>query len=654
MPVHAALATVDDLPLLAHLVDTLIPLSADARKLVYVVCDNGVGDEVDAALAALPRIDAFEDDKTTAKVDARTLGDVRAICSSLSTILEAKQDGPYIIASAYFYGTTRAVASDREEVRAALTSAGLTCADAASLREGRAKVEDAAVIAKVMGELEKHYEPAVIEALRAYLGGPGGPIPPVVLDAKSEHYGDGRGSFLYSVLTGAAERWNEGACARLLDLWTAWRRPLQIDLSLGLGEDDLEPELGLDRARTIVEALEARGLPTALATLAACGYQGASSWFVAPMLLARPEALEQAIAVDRDIARALAAKAVPKMGLERSPSVQERLRAFVATHSEALGAEALMEIADLLPKALDEKHLENAAKGADASAVCKLAAKLEKANKKRFEGALSRANEMWMAACPDPASLAITLDRMLDRDKDHVDTDVAWKHLMVAFTKNPSAPFGERLEDRGSQAGLGCVIRMPAPKGKTKKDLEALCKAHGPALGVFFRKQLEKKAGIKPPPAPYDDADLAGVEDAWAKAWKTARKKSWEAGVRLPAGASEAALDAAEKALGHELPGDLRSFYALHDGAGPDECFRSCRLYGIEQAVAKRAWLLEVDGAPFDAGWLPVTDDGGGNHACVVLTGKNAGAVMDFDHETGCGRMLAKSFAAFVQSATWE
>jgi cell wall assembly regulator SMI1 len=198
------------------------------------------------------------------------------------------------------------------------------------------------------------------------------------------------------------------------------------------------------------------------------------------------------------------------------------------------------------------------------------------------------------------------------------------------------------------------ISALPAPKGEVKARLAALCETLGKQLG-FQLKPLERKAGIKrqTPPSPYAAADLDGLPEAWAKAWSTARTKSWKEGIRLPPSAGEPALAAAEQALGMPLPGDVRSFYALHDGAGEDECFRGCRLHGIQEAVAKREWLRTVRGAPFDAAWLPVTDDGGGNHQCVVLSGPKAGTIIDFDHEVGGGRAVARSFAAFVQGGTW-
>ena len=154
-------------------------------------------------------------------------------------------------------------------------------------------------------------------------------------------------------------------------------------------------------------------------------------------------------------------------------------------------------------------------------------------------------------------------------------------------------------------------------------------------------------------PSPYAAATLADLDPALQKAFATVRDKSWKAGVHLPKGVSKKALAAAEKTLGVTLPAEARAFYALHDGGGEDEVFRGCRLYALAEAVERRAELLTIDGAPFDRAWLPLTDDGAGNHHCLVLEGKAAGSIVDFDHEAGGGAKIAKSFVAFLTGAKW-
>ena len=655
MPTHAVLATIDEVPVLRAVVDQLIPLSDEARRFVFVVCAEDVGDRVAEALAGLPVIDRFDDEKTTARMDPGTLAELRALCSTLPSIFDASDDGPFVTELGYLDLSPLVVAvPDRAAVRAALVKAELTVADAAELTAGRIPIDGEAAIARAMELFEEHFAPAVAAAARAWLEGEGGPIPEAILTAESDYYASPAG-LVDDALTGAVERWSPHTSRKLLDLWIACREPTDWNFNLGLGEDDLPPELGINRAQLVATALEARGLHPALAVLAATQCEGKSTWFLAPILLTRPAIFADALALDREIGRALAAKAVQLrgVGLEDSPSVLERLRAFVASHSPAIGLEALTSIADLVPDAVDPAHLDMAAEGADPIELCRLAAKLEEVDGERFAGALRRVNERWMSAA-EPAAMVSQLHKMQEREAALIDAEVAWSRLLERLAASPGDPFGEGPD---GYAVVWCSIivgKLPAPTGALKERLANLCREHGKKLGSL-RRPLEKKAGIKPPPAPYDDSDLEELPEALAKAWKTARKRSWAAEVRLPKGATEANLAAAEKKLTKKLPAELRASFAVHDGAGEDECFRGCRLYGVAEAVNWRAELLKIDGAqPFDANWLPITDDGAGNHACVVLGGKDAGTVIDFDHETGGGRKLAKSFAAYLQGASWE
>ena len=162
--------------------------------------------------------------------------------------------------------------------------------------------------------------------------------------------------------------------------------------------------------------------------------------------------------------------------------------------------------------------------------------------------------------------------------------------------------------------------------------------------------------GPKPKPLPYKATDLTKLPSPIAEAISAARTASWKAELRLPAGASRAAIEAAEKTLGTRLNPELRAFYGLHDGAGGDEIFRGQTLLSLKGAVAQRKTLASYaaqGGRPVDPAWLPITADGAGNHDCVVLSGKQAGQVVDFDHETGGGRVISKSVAAYLKSAKW-
>jgi len=655
MPVHAVLAVLDEVPVARALVEQVIPLPADIRRWVFVACAEDQSDRVRAALVGFAVVAPHQD--TEVPGDADTLEDVKAFAWALgAAIFEAPAKGPFVTDGAYLNLQAFALATpDRARVRACLEQAGLTCADAPSLVADRTPLSDEAALVRAMVPFDESFTPEVAAAVRAWLTGPDAAIPDVVLHAASKAYGDRRASFAYEALTGAVEQWNPRISGKLLDLWLAWRGPLVTDIHLGLGEEDLLPELGVDRARMVAAALADRGLAPALAVLAGTSCQGGSTSLLAASYLPHPEFFTAAVAVDLSKARELAWYATLCAVLDDSPRYKQHVRAFLAGHNAALGVAALTRLVTDYADDIDDAHLATAAVDADALALCRLAVTLEGAAPERHAGATRRANERWVSAA-DPAKFATTLHELLEQEADAVDVEVAWGRLIDLIDANPRDPFGTTPEGSPHAWDDFVVGHLRKPQGAVKARLVALCERHGDKFTKYTLKALEKQAGIKrkAPPFPYADGDLEGLPAACAKAWKTARTKSWKAERTLPASAGEAALVAAEQALGVALPGELRSFYALHDGAGEDECFNGSRLYGVAEAVEQRQTLLTIAGAPFDATWLPVTDDGGGNHQCVVLSGPKAGTVVDFDHESGGGRTVSKSFATFVQNARWE
>jgi cell wall assembly regulator SMI1 len=346
------------------------------------------------------------------------------------------------------------------------------------------------------------------------------------------------------------------------------------------------------------------------------------------------------VRTDLSAARALAARAVPKMWLEESPSVRAKLEALLATGTPALGAAALVEALAVVPEAVQERHVPA---DDDVYETAKLAAELDV----RLPGVLARTSARWMNAA-SPLEFVVAAANLIERNARHLDLGAAWERLLACVEASPADPFpGDSFSGQTLLEGLG------KPDAARTERIAAILAAHGAALPLFYRKRFEKLVGKKPPPAPYDAKDLEGLDDGIKKAIETARTKSHAAGVVLPRGLGEAAIAALESKLGARLPSELRAFYACHDGAGADECFGGQTLLGLERAVATRQQLLEGQGKPFDASHLPITSDGAGNHACVVLSGKEAGQIVDFDHETGRGRRLAKSFAAFVKGASW-
>ena len=126
---------------------------------------------------------------------------------------------------------------------------------------------------------------------------------------------------------------------------------------------------------------------------------------------------------------------------------------------------------------------------------------------------------------------------------------------------------------------------------------------------------------------------------------------------RLPGGASNMALDEAERRLGFPLPPLVRAMYASHDGVGMPACVNqiSRASYMLSLADALDAWQLLADclrAGNFDGlavetsgpvravwwsdRWLPVTSDSAGNAHCVDVdpaTGGTVGQVISFWHD---------------------
>jgi len=642
-------ATLEDVPVTARLLDTVLEVPADARRWVHVLCTP---DDEPLIVRAIGK-GKYISDEHAPNMDERLIGDVRALHNVLRYLF-TPDGSPF--AGVWPTGVVLT------ELDAAATTALFEKAkfeviayrdilQAHTVREDETTAFDRAI-----APFREHFTPPVADAAEGYLRGATTAVPEQLLSAESDYYGANLADVVSDALSGEVERWHPGISGRLLDLWIAMRKPEKTDLSIGLGQD-MQAELGAHRARLFADALEQRGLHPAIATLVGASCSGESTWFLPVTLFARPDVLASAVEVDRKVARALAKSMIGKMGLEAAPSMRARYEGLLDSGSAALGTEALLELVDVNAPSITRAHLERAAVGCELTELLKLGAALEAAAPEAHVGTKRFVNELWLRANA-PDEVASELKRALERDADVVDADAAWERIVSLLEEGGAAAFPAAHAQMGSMgfSDLTSVIEnLAKPSASMQRRIVALCAEKQKELGGLHRA-LVRRAGTpkKLGPPPYEPKDLEGLPAPLAKAWKTAREKSWKAGVKLPRGATTKSLDAAAKTLGAPLPADVRSFYLLHDGAGDDECFRSCRLYSMREAVARRQELLTIEGAPFDAAWLPLTDDGAGNHHCVVLKGKKAGSIVDFDHETGGGDVLAKNFAAFVQSADWE
>jgi cell wall assembly regulator SMI1 len=161
-----------------------------------------------------------------------------------------------------------------------------------------------------------------------------------------------------------------------------------------------------------------------------------------------------------------------------------------------------------------------------------------------------------------------------------------------------------------------------------------------------------------------------GLAESWRRivAWYEAHTPPGT--LRLPPDASDEALAAAEAKVGFRLPGDVRSFYRLHDGLGGSWLLHYGEFLSLGNLVMQWGWYAEMDrtqdpadplyqtkaiSGPIKPVWwssrrLPVTDNSG-NHTMIDLDpapGGAVGQVIIYDHEVGPTRVLAPSFAAWL------
>ncbi|MDI1479232.1 SMI1/KNR4 family protein [Polyangium sp. y55x31] len=645
-PYDAIVASIDDVPVARVTADALMRLPAHTRAWPIIVSAGDVESSVEKALEGLPIVPRFEKEAIEGLSDAES-ADLREMASAVIHLLSAApESGIYRTELTHAYVVGSLVATSHDEVRKRLAAAGLRVASLAEVLATLPREPESTEAA--VASVEKTFE----GPMRAYLA-TGGPISEELRNAESLPWN--------AYLTGTVERWNPEVSGRIFDLWLATRDGdmLGIPGYLSLEEDTKAPELGFDRTQALADVLAARGLSPVLSGLiAARTMLGPSSNYLCARWLANPASFS-VDALGLPLAQAALAAAVSSL-LRGAPSVRARVEALLAEHHPAFGLEALKGLLDYddghYAKRLDDAHLMTAATGAKLVDLLNLASKVDelRGSAAKERSAKSFVLETWGKTLTTGAFAQGVSDALGRLDKGAIDSQVVWEALARGFEAAPDDPLG--IGDAPPFALYLIVRQLAKPKGAAKTKLVAWCEAHPNGLGAYT-ETFAKKVGDakKPVPPPYDPADLAALPPPLAKAWKSAREKSWKAGVRLPAGAPAKILAAAEAAFEAPLPEDVRSFYTLHDGAGEDECFRGCRLYAMSEALEQRAMLRSLaEAQPFPAEWLPVTADGAGNHACVVMRGKNAGEVFDFDHETGPGRKLAKSFSIFVERADWE
>jgi cell wall assembly regulator SMI1 len=187
-------------------------------------------------------------------------------------------------------------------------------------------------------------------------------------------------------------------------------------------------------------------------------------------------------------------------------------------------------------------------------------------------------------------------------------------------------------------------------------------------LAVDFKRR--KYAEVLPTKRPTGEIKINGL-------WR--RFENWLCehtpvfcGWPLAPGASERDLLAFERTIGANLPADARQSYLRHNGSAG---VRLLSVVGEGKWVtvkeAARQWKFFQDIRPdleaggflstplgpmkevhISPGWVPISDNSGGDHLCVDLDpaeGGTVGQLFSYWHEYGAWRFVAPSFTAFLE-----
>lgn len=112
-------------------------------------------------------------------------------------------------------------------------------------------------------------------------------------------------------------------------------------------------------------------------------------------------------------------------------------------------------------------------------------------------------------------------------------------------------------------------------------------------------------------------------------------------------GASDAEIDAAEKAIGAKFPADYRWFVRRYGGAMvkslPVLGLRSSEVMGDQSVVGETRWFRE-QGWPLTDKLVIISTDGSGNPIGFASDGR----VWISDHDVGTETVIAASFEDFI------
>jgi cell wall assembly regulator SMI1 len=226
----------------------------------------------------------------------------------------------------------------------------------------------------------------------------------------------------------------------------------------------------------------------------------------------------------------------------------------------------------------------------------------------------------------------------------------------------------------------GQIVQFSGPKEGTVPYFGGVTEeAFAPRAGRTADEEMEHLAGdfkrreyaeVLPTRKPTGETKINGL-------WR--RFENWQSEHTpvfcrwpLAPGASERDVQAFERTIGARLPADVRQSYLRHNGSA------SVRLLSVvgegewvtlDEAAGQWTRFQEIRPALEDAGflntplgpmkeahispgWVPISDNSGGDHLCFDLDpaeGGKVGQLFSYWHEYGAWRIVAPSFTVFLE-----
>ena len=162
------------------------------------------------------------------------------------------------------------------------------------------------------------------------------------------------------------------------------------------------------------------------------------------------------------------------------------------------------------------------------------------------------------------------------------------------------------------------------------------------------------------------------MEEYWSRINRWIQKQTPELAKDINGPASAKEIQALEKYLGADFPQSFKDFYQIHNAqnAHSDGIMNAEEFLSLERI--KDEWTVWNDllkGGDFEgitstpakgikndwwnAKWIPITYDGGGNHICLDLDpaeGGNYGQMIRMWHDDDSRELIAPSFEAWIKT----